>query len=96
MGSPGQDQWAQGGNEVGVLKQAPRRLPHTDTHTQWNTHPNPLVGTKGHRVIEVVSEPRGRRAGRDTQICTQRSYSTAFTIYNKNKRLRGVHFSTFC
>ena len=80
--SPGQDQWAQGGSEVGVLEQAPHRLPQQiHTHTCTHTHSIPLLGTKGHHVIDVVSELRGRRAGRDTQTQThtQQSFSSALT-----------------
>ena len=51
------------------------------THTCTHTHSIPLLGTKGHHVIEVVSELRGWRDGRDTQTQThtQQSFSSALT-----------------
>lgn len=42
------------------------------TQAHAHTHSIPLLGTKGHHVIELVSELRGQREGRDTNTNTLR------------------------
>lgn len=77
---------------MGVLEQAPLGLPQ-EIHTHMNTHSIPPKGTKGHCVIEIVSELWGWRDGRDTQTNIQRSYSTALTDLTLILHLQRLQFN---
>ncbi len=62
---------------------------HTHTDTHRHTHPNLPPGTKGHHVIEAVSELRGWRDGRDTQTQTHTQELYIYNhVYNFKVKLR--------